>query len=107
MGLKSFVKTLVVGAGAGAAVVWLADPERGQQRRERLVEKAGSTLGEAKGVLQQTKGQVERATDEIQDRADGGEGRDRHVELTQGTPAQTSTPQSPDDLIVPGQPTIP
>lgn len=96
MGLKSFVKTLAVGAGAGAAAVWFADPERGAERRERAIQRVTSTVGEARGVVEQAKDQVEEAREQVADRADGDD-----AERTLDLDAGHEPPRDPQDLIVP------
>lgn len=99
MGLKSFVKTLAVGAGAGAAAVWFADPERGAERRRQAVQRVTSTVGEARGVVEQAKDQVEEAREQVADRAGTQEGQpgERTLDLDAGQ----APPRDPEDLIVP------
>lgn len=48
MGLKGMFRSVLIGAAAGAAVVYLNDPQKGQQRRDQLTRKASDTLEQVK-----------------------------------------------------------
>lgn len=131
MGLKTMFRSLIIGAGAGAAVVYLNDPQKGQQRRDQLRRKASATAEDARGMIEQVKdsdvaAQMSDRAAEIKSSAadkaeeikssaagkveeardqhsgDGTTGRDQTVDLTIGTPMGSSTSLPADDLILPG-----
>ena len=45
------IRTLMIGGAAGAALTYLFDPERGSERRARLLASAGSALARARHEL--------------------------------------------------------
>ncbi len=67
---------LLIGAAAGAAAVYLFDPERGAERRAMAKERASSALGRGAGTG-----------------ADGGGGPE--LGTTEATPGGTSAEESP------------
>jgi gas vesicle protein len=54
MGFRGMIRTFAMGAAAGAAAVYLTDPEKGQQRRQQLVQKADQKAGQLGVDLGQT-----------------------------------------------------
>lgn len=118
MGLKGMFRSLLIGAGAGAAVVYLNDPEKGQQRRDQLSRKANDTLeqvkdsdvaaqvadkaAELKSVATDKAGELTGAAeDKAEEMRDSGTGEET-ADLSFGAPLGTTTPQLEGDLILPG-----
>ncbi len=54
--LTTRVKRLVIAAGAGAAAMYLFDPETGQRRRGKLREQAEPKLEQVRSLTDRTKG---------------------------------------------------
>jgi osmotically-inducible protein OsmY len=52
------IRTLLIGAGIGAALLYLFDPERGRARRARLQDQAGARVRRARRQLEGTARQL-------------------------------------------------
>ncbi|CAN5129918.1 hypothetical protein BH23ACT9_BH23ACT9_32330 [soil metagenome] len=112
MAIRSFIRTLLLGAAAGAAAVYFNDPDRGEKRREQFANKASSAMeglnqatDDVKDLADQARQDAGELADEARDRAEdlagemSGQGQGPPITLDQ--PGQT-TSSGPDSLLMPG-----
>jgi gas vesicle protein len=123
MGLKGMFRSLIIGAAAGAAVVYLNDPEKGRQRRDKLTRQANDALEQvresdlaaqvqeraselasaAADKADEVRGVAEETVDEMTSDDSTTGSRDRQIDVTEAGSLRTGAPHGQAEPMIPGQ----